>query len=335
MLTARWPLLLRRLCAGALAIAVALPGIALVLAAAPATAAPGGCDVNGDGNATGATEDVFTDGSDAAAERLRNETGLTLSSPRAAHHWRVTVCVETVDDGRPETPDRFVATVGGPVEQLRPEAAAWERAALDKAVNDLKPHLFRPGARTSPHVEGVQFVGVEMWLAVDPGAWVPFTKKATVGEVSVTATATPTKMVWQFSDGVTEICDGPGVQYTPGAPGPAPCGRGFEHTTEVQPVTASVRIEYTVTWSSTLGNRGSLTHRGEPNRYELVVGEVQTYLTDGERRAREPVDPLSDPESSQPINDEDCDWGSVLECSWTTSSTGSSTRSATSSSPAR
>ena len=134
MLTARWHRLLRRLCAGALAMAVALPGLAVVLAAAPAPAAAAGCDANGAGNATGPTEDVFTDGSDAAAARLRNDTGLTLAAPRAAHHWRVTVCVETVDDANPDTDDRVVRPVGAPVEQLRPEAAGWERAALAKAA---------------------------------------------------------------------------------------------------------------------------------------------------------------------------------------------------------
>lgn len=243
MLSVSWRLLLRRLCAGVLAAAVALPGLAVVLAAGPAAAA--GCDANGDGDATGATEDIVTTGDDAAGARLDADTGLALSAPRPAYQWRVTVCVEVLDDGDPATPERFVAPVGAPVEELRPEAPAWEGDALDGAIGELIPQLVRPGARTSPHVAGVQVIGVEMWLAIDPGAWRPFTATATAtaGEVSVTATATPSKMVWEFTDGVTKVCDGPGVEYTPGASGPAPCGRGFERTSEVQPVTASVSIE--------------------------------------------------------------------------------------------
>ena len=48
MLSTWWHLVLRRLCAGALAMAVALPGLAVVLAAAPAPAAAAGSDANVD-----------------------------------------------------------------------------------------------------------------------------------------------------------------------------------------------------------------------------------------------------------------------------------------------
>ena len=306
--------ILRRLCAGVAAWAVALPLIAVVLVAGPATA-QAGCDANRDGTSAGVTETVFTAGNDAGAARLATDIGLTLPAPRPAHHWRVTVCVEVVDDANPATVDRFVVQVGAPVQELRPEASLWEQGSRDKAIRDLTPLMYRPGARTSPPVNGVQVIGIEMWLAVDPAAWVPLTTNATVGQVSVTATAVPTKMVWEFTDGVTRVCDGPGVQYSPGTPGPAPCGRHFEHTTDVQPVTASVRIEYTINWTSTLLSSGTLTQRGEPNRYELMVGEVQTYLSDGTRRAPGPVDALALPKSSQPVNDSNCDWWTPWDCS--------------------
>lgn len=314
MLTPRRQGRLCRLGAGVVAWSMAVVSVA-VLAATPAAGAPAGCDANGDGAANGSLGPVFTSGSDAAAAQLQAETGLTLPRPEPARRWRVTVCVEVVDDGNPTTIDRFVTVVGAPTTELRPEAPQWERNALDKAVSDLTPLLFRPGARTSPNVAAAQIVAVEMWLAVDPAAWVPFTKTATDGEVSVTATATPTKMVWEFTDGVTRICDGPGRQYVPGAVGPPSCGRSFERTTDIRPVTASVSIDYAVTWTSTIANRGSLTKRGEPNRYELAVGEVQTYLSDGTRSAPPPPGPLPTPKSTQPINDDNCGWGTFWDCS--------------------
>ncbi len=73
-----------------------------------------------------------------------------------------------------------------------------------------------------------------------------------------------------------------------------------------------VRLEYEVEWKSTIGGSGSVAERGEPFRAELVVGEVQAYLTDGLRRTPPALDPLPLPESTQPINDKDCDWSSFF-----------------------
>lgn len=203
-----------------------------VLAAVPATAQPSGCDADGDGAASGVVETLYSDGQDDAARALEADTGVVLGPAEAAQRWRVAVCVEPV--GSEGALARSV--VGAPAEELAPEANTWEAEALEAAVGELRPQLFRPGPRTSPYVSGVQYVGLETWLAVDPAAWVPFTTTASAGEVSVTATATPRRVVWEFSDGVTRICEGPGVQYSPGAAGPAPCGRYFEHTTDVVPV---------------------------------------------------------------------------------------------------
>ncbi len=121
--------------------------------------------------------------------------------------------------------------VGPAVEELNPAAAAWERSALEEALESLRPRHYRPAPWTSPHVDGVQVVGLETWLAVDPGTWKPFSVTSRAGEVEVSATATPRRVVWEFSDGVVEVCEGPGVQWSPGAAGPAPCGRDFTSTT--------------------------------------------------------------------------------------------------------
>ncbi len=149
-------------------------------------------------------------------------------------------------------------------------------------------------------MDGVQVVGLEMWLAVDPDPkwWGVVRRSVGVGEVEVSAVATPRRVVWEFSDGVVKVCEGPGVQWSPGAAGPAPCGRSFTRTTAGKPpMVLQVRLEYEVVWSSTLGGGDTLTERGEPNRHELVVGEVQALLTDGSRGPPPGVGPLPLPES--------------------------------------
>ena len=302
-----WRSSLRRLAVAVLASVL----VVSVLAAAPGAAAPGGCDADGDGNAGGVVAEVFSDGDDQAADDLAADTGVVLGPAEAAQRWRVAVCVEPVgSDGAPAR-----SVLGAPEQEPEPEAALWEAEALAGVLDELAPQYWRPGARTSPHVDGVQFVGLEMWLAVDPDIWVPISTTTTVGEVSVSATAVPATMVWEFSDGLTRVCPGPGLQYSPGAAGPAPCGRDFERTTEVVPVAVAVSIDYAVEWTSTLGNAGTLARRGEANRYELVVGEVQTYLSDGDRPARPPPEELADPASSRPMDDRHCSIGTVGHCS--------------------
>ncbi len=260
----------------ALALLASVMGLSvLAIAPAPAGAATGGCDADGDGRAGGTSGTVFSNGSDEAAAALEADTGVVLGPAAAAHRWRVAVCSEA--DGA-EPPGAVRSVLGAPAQELAPAAGVWEASALAKALEELAPRYWRPGARTSPHVEGVQFVGLEMWLAVDPDIWEPFSATASAGEVSVSATATPTAMVWEFSDGLTRVCPGPGVQYSPGASGPAPCGRDFEHTTDEVPLSVSVSIDYAVAWTSTLGNAGTTTERGEANRYELMVS-VATVRT--------------------------------------------------------
>lgn len=299
---------------GVVALAL-LAGLLAPAAAAAASAAPAPCDADGDGRATGVPGVVFSDGDDEAAARLRAGSGTRLPPAEPGRRWRVPVCTEEAAGPGPAAPRQVVSVTGPPVAELSPQAPAWQPGALAAALDRLTPRLYRPGARTSPPVNGVQVVGVEMWLAVDRAAWVAVTERASDGEVTVTATATPRRTVWEFTDGVVRTCDGPGVEYTAGARGPAPCGRGFEATTDVRPVTASVSIDYLVTWSSTIGGSGAVGRRGEPNRYELVVGEVQTYLTDGSRPPPPAPAALPLPESSRPVDDASCAWRTFWDCS--------------------
>ncbi len=309
------------------AVVVAVVVLVPLLVVVPAGAGVGrvvvgsACDGSGDGVASGVVEEVVSSGADRAARGLAEDAGVVLAPARAAWRWRVPVCVEVADDGDPVTVDRRVRAVGPPVEELNPAAAAWERAALGKALGSLRPRYYRPAPWTSPRVDGVQVVGLETWLAVDPKVWEPFTQTSRDGEVEVSARATPRRVVWEFSDGVVEVCEGPGVQWSPGAAGPAPCGRDFASTTAGEPpMVLQVRLEYEVEWKSTIGGSGSVAERGEPFRAELVVGEVQAYLTDGLRRTPPALDPLPLPESTQPINDKDCDWSSFWTAHRRTSS---------------
>ena len=170
-----------------------------------------------------------------------------------------------------------------PAAPAQPPAPPVTGTVLDLALLDLRAQSWKPAPRLSPDHRGMQVVGLETWLAIDPGAWTTLSTFQSDGAIAVAATATPVRTVWVFSDKVVR-CDGPGVEYTAGATGPAPCGREWEHTTAVAPMAMEVYIEYRVDWESSTGEKGTIDPLAGNSlgRFDLSVGEIQSVGTLGD-----------------------------------------------------
>ena len=105
--------------------------------------------------------------------------------------------------------------------------------------------LGSPSIEMAPPDGSPQLVGVATWLWVDPGAWRTLTASATAGPVTVTATASPSKVVWEMGDGTSVTCDGPGTPYSSSDP---------EATTDCSytwPEAGNYAVSATVYWSVT------------------------------------------------------------------------------------
>ncbi len=61
-------------------------------------------------------------------------------------------------------------------------------------------------------------MGVATWLWIEPGAWGTLTASGSARPVTTTATAVPSKVVWNMGDGDTVTCGGPGTPYSPRDP---------------------------------------------------------------------------------------------------------------------
>ena len=279
--------------------------------------------------ATGYEDIVYSDGSDSLADRLEASAGLVLGTPSVGYEWRVPVCVGF---------DGSLRVTGSVSQVVSRAAAADEGLALGGVLSGLQARSQRPVPRIAPEVDEPQVVGLESWLAVDPTTYGQvLTESRSVGDVAVRATATPTGLVWMFSDGRSwqELrCDGPGVLYSEAAlaaHGAPPCGWEWDHTTLVERADMAVVIEYSVTWSSSLGNSGTIPRlRGRSlGPISLTVGEVQTVGVWGDQeRPEDPglVDPpeLRDPADCTLVmftsgecadyNDPAGDWGLPEEC---------------------
>jgi hypothetical protein len=139
--------------------------------------------------------------------------------------------------------------------------------------------LIYPRPRTAPPPTAKQLVGVRTWLWVDPADWQPMSATATIVGLSATVTAQPTKVIWTMGDGSTVICNGPGTPYKPTVPDTeqsSTCSHTYQHDG-----TYAVRatIVWTVSWTATNGQGGTLPNVQRSTEFPLTVEQRQAVIT--------------------------------------------------------
>ena len=136
-----------------------------------------------------------------------------------------------------------------------------------------------PAIEMAPPDGSSQLVGVATWLWIAPGAWRTLTASAAAGPVTTTATATPTKVVWDMGDGQSVTCDGPGTPYSPSAPN-ATTGCSYTWPGPGS-FTVTATVYWSVTWTATgAPGGGSLgVQAGPPAQVPVTVTESQAINT--------------------------------------------------------
>lgn len=124
---------------------------------------------------------------------------------------------------------------------------------LDELARSARARLRLPvpAIRTNPDTERADvLVTVPVWFWVDDSSWGSRSATASVPGVSVTATATPEKVVWQLGDGTSITC-GQGVAWAAGTDprkaSPA-CGHVYDLPAPVT-LTLTATVTWTVTWA--------------------------------------------------------------------------------------
>jgi hypothetical protein len=151
-----------------------------------------------------------------------------------------------------------------------------------QAVSQLTLPGFQIDA--SPATSADQLVGLPTWLWLDQAGWQPTTATAAVPGESVTATATPTSVTWNFGDGTSLTCQGPGTPYSAGnspqQPSPT-CGHTYTTTSANQPnaaFTVTATVSWTVTWAGG-GQAGNVPGLQNTATTNLRVADVQSLNT--------------------------------------------------------
>jgi len=141
-----------------------------------------------------------------------------------------------------------------------------------------------PAIRTNPDASKTTVLTyVPVWLWVDRSSWSARSATASVPGLSVTATATPTKVLWRLGDGTSVVC-GQGTAWTTGAdpqrPSPT-CG----HIYDVPATrTLTVTVTWTVAWAGG-GRSGMVPDLTTTAQTTVTVTEAPAVNT-GRRRPR-------------------------------------------------
>jgi hypothetical protein len=111
----------------------------------------------------------------------------------------------------------------------------------EQAVQQLG--LGSPSIEMAPPSGSPQLVGVATWLWIDPGAWQDKTASVSAGTVTATATAAPSKVVWDMGNGDSVTCEGPGTPYSASDP------NATTDCSYTWPEAGSYTVTATVYWS--------------------------------------------------------------------------------------
>jgi len=181
----------------------------------------------------------------------------------------------------------------------RPSAAAARPAAATPAaapVVDImtivrqvyaEVPLALPVPHTSPPVDADQLVGFPIWMWVDGAVWRSFDAQASVSGITVTVVAQPKSLQWTMGDGTVVSCAGPGTAWVEGSDGDqrSDCSHIYQYVSAHQPdgrYHASVTVTWSVAWSASTGEAGTLPDASRSTGFDLNVVERQAVITYGD-----------------------------------------------------
>ncbi|MBI2169369.1 MAG: hypothetical protein HYU28_07705 [Actinobacteria bacterium] len=177
------------------------------------------------------TADAWTDGQDIGVEA--ETPGVTNGESSRGAPSRVTCTYvalppeesATADDmsqsgwgeQRGDGPGAWYRKICTSADGMSSGTVVWLNDGVDPAVlarqaADRVP-IPAPTIGMSPSPDDEQVVNLPTWLWLDGAGWQPVSASASAGGVSVSATASPQRVIWDMGNGDRVECDGPGTAY--------------------------------------------------------------------------------------------------------------------------
>lgn len=159
------------------------------------------------------------------------------------------------------------------------------REVAQVAISSMGLQAVRIGIVPKPSEDSVGIVGMPVWMwASQPDAETvgPTTASATAGGITVTATATLSKVTWSMGDGTTVVCRTPGTPYEPRfGKEPSPdCGHTYTQSSAGQDgdrFTVTATSNWIVTWEGA-GQTGTIRLNGLTRTTRIAIGEAQVLV---------------------------------------------------------
>lgn len=142
--------------------------------------------------------------------------------------------------------------------------------------------LPRPGINMNPSSDKGAVTNVDLWLWIDPSQWQPVSVSASAGNVTVTTTADPDRVVYDMGNGDRVTCAGPGTPYDPNRPDTGQstdCKYTYSRSSAGQPggrYTVTATVFYSVAWNATgVAAGGALAPVTQSSSVAIRVAEIQ------------------------------------------------------------
>lgn len=169
-------------------------------------------------------------------------------------------------------------TTPPPPALMQPTPEVMAARARNKLV------LPKPQIASNPPVGRPQLVGVPTWSFLPKSVWTPVSATASVPGLSVTATATPVSVTWNYGDGTSTVCAGPGTPFTVGTDPKASspdCGHTYRTSSGTAPggtFKVSATISWRVDWAGA-GQAGTLNNLTTTASVRVTVQQSQAIIT--------------------------------------------------------
>lgn len=167
-----------------------------------------------------------------------------------------------------------LATVVWVPDRVDPRVLA-EQAADRVPIPDVKLEM-------NPTPKDGAVVNLATWLWIDPSSWATVAAQASAGNVVVTATASPQRVVWDMGNGDRVTCEGPGTPYDPSRPSTeqsSDCSYTYRKSSaraEGGAYTVTATVVWEVSWTVTgAAGGGSLGTAPRSQSIRLPVKEIQ------------------------------------------------------------
>jgi hypothetical protein len=145
-----------------------------------------------------------------------------------------------------------------------------------------KMMLSAPAIGIAPKHGSMGLVGLPVWLwdIKSQTTWGPNSASASAGGLTVTATAKVSQIVWDMGDGSSKTCQNAGTPYSAsyGNSSSPTCGYTYQQSSAGQPggsYTVTATSTWTVTWSASNGQTGTLAPLTRTSTTTVAIGQLQ------------------------------------------------------------